>query len=217
MTPFSPTFRPRARILMNAPNMFTGIIRHLGVVKSVDTIGDGLKLTIHSPQLFSSTKIGDSIAINGVCLTALASTKDTTTFELGAETLRKTTFAFTKLDALVNIEFPMRIGDTFDGHFVQGHVDGTATITELRPDGETTWLTVEMPADLARLAVHKGSIAIDGVSLTVAEKVGTTISIMLLPYTVKHTAFQNNTVGDAVNIETDMLARHVAELMRGLT
>lgn len=197
--------------------MFTGIIRHLGTVQQTAPKNDGLILTVQAPNLFHKSHAGDSIAINGVCLTVVANTDDQATFELGAETLRKTTFAQVRPEALVNIEFPMRIGDTFDGHFVQGHVDGTATITSLRPDGETTWMTIELPTDLARLTTHKGSISVDGVSLTVAEKQGNNISIMLLPYTVQNTAFSKMKQGNSVNIETDMLARHVAELMKNLS
>ncbi len=194
--------------------MFTGIIRHLGKIKTIENNSDSMRLTIAAPNLFAASKPGDSISINGVCLTVISATVDTADFELGAETLRKTTFANQKPDRIVNIEFPMRIGDTFDGHFVQGHVDGIASIKHIRPDGETTWITLTLPADLARLTVHKGSIAVDGVSLTVAEKSGNDVSIMLLPYTIQNTAFSHVKQGNFVNIETDMLARHVAELLR---
>lgn len=197
--------------------MFTGIIRHLGTVQQATIKNEGLILTVQTPNLFHKSHPGDSIAINGVCLTVVSHTDDQAIFELGPETLRKTTFAQVRQSSTVNIEFPMRIGDMFDGHFVQGHVDGIATITSLRPDGETTWITVELPADLARLTTHKGSITVDGVSLTVAEKQGNAISIMLLPYTVQNTAFSDMKQGDSVNIETDMLARHVAELMKNLS
>ena len=196
--------------------MFTGIIRHFGTIHAIKQAGDSMRLTVTAPNLFAASKAGDSIAINGVCLTVIANDANAVSFELGAETLRKTTFSQQKTGAACNVEFPMRIGDTFDGHFVQGHVDGTAVITDMHADGETTWLSLSLPPELARLTVHKGSITVDGVSLTVAEKSGNTISIMLLPYTVEHTNFKNNRVGDPVNIETDMLARHVAELMKNL-
>lgn len=202
-----------APIFKNLLSMFTGIIRHLGTLHSAEKKGESLFWTVHSPKLFAHSKPGDSIAVNGICLTVLATTTDTASFELGAETLRKTTALQLQQGSTVNLEFSMRIGDAFDGHFVQGHVEGRAKITALSKDGETTWLSLDLPAELARFTVSKGSISVDGVSLTVAKKVGNTISIMLLPYTVKHTAFQYSKIGDLANIETDMLARHVATLM----
>lgn len=197
--------------------MFTGIIRNMGMIASKEPKGDGLFVRVISKGIFADAQAGDSMAINGVCLTVISSTSDETSFELGAETLRKTTFNALPVGQPVNIEFPMRLGDTLDGHMVQGHVDATAEVTGIRPDGETTWLTIKLPDALAPLVVKKGSIAVDGVSLTVAEKDGATIGIMLLPYTVEHTAFFKTKVGDKVNIETDMLARHVAELVRAFT
>lgn len=197
--------------------MFTGIIRHMGTILAKEPKGEGLFVRIKAGGVFADAKAGDSIAINGVCLTVLNSTQDEASFELGAETLRKTTFSTLAVEQPVNIEFPMRLGDTLDGHMVQGHVDATAEVVDIRPDGETTWLTIKLPDELAPLVVKKGSIAVDGVSLTVAEKDGAVIGIMLLPYTVEHTAFSHTKVGDKVNIETDMLARHVAELVRAFT
>lgn len=194
--------------------MFTGIIRHLGEIESSRPHNGGLWLVIRSQGLFATCKESDSIAINGVCLTVRKATADAVEFELGPETVRKTTLAALPQGTTVNVEFPMKVGDAFDGHFVQGHVEGTAPIVGLSKDGETTWMRLDVPEEMARYTVHKGSIAVDGVSLTVAEKKGNEIGIMLMPYTVEHTNFSRVRVGDRVNIETDMFARHVAELMK---
>ena len=197
--------------------MFTGIIRHLGSVESVRPLNGGQWLVVRAAGLFAASKPGDSIAVNGVCLTVRTNTADTAEFELGPETLRKTTFGERQAGEVVNLEWPMRVGDAFDGHFVQGHVEGVAIVRGLRKDGDTVWITITLPSELARLAVHKGSIAIDGVSLTVAEKHGDDISIMLLPYTVEHTGFQQMNIGQHMNVETDMIARHVAALVKQFT
>ncbi|MBI4121706.1 MAG: riboflavin synthase [Parcubacteria group bacterium] len=194
--------------------MFTGIIRHLGRIEWVSRAGDSLRLVVGGAGLFSHNQAGDSVAVNGVCLTVLKASSDQAEFELGPETMRRTTFGDAVAGQVVNLEWPMRLGETLDGHLVQGHVDGTAEVTGLRMAGVTTWLTLALPPELVSLTVLKGSIAVDGISLTVAEKRGDTISIMLLPYTVEHTNCSSLQAGHRVNIETDMLARHVAEMVK---
>ncbi len=194
--------------------MFTGIIRHKGSITRVEPAEGSLHLTLRSEGLFAEMKPGDSVAVDGVCLTVLRSSKDEADFELGPETLRKTTFSDRQTGQEVNLERPMRLGETLDGHLVQGHVDGTGTVSKLRKDGDTVWMTIVLPPELAGLTVLKGSIAVDGVSLTVAEKENHSISIMLLPYTIEKTTFGSLKEGQKVNIETDMLAKHVAELVK---
>lgn len=194
--------------------MFTGIIRHLGRLQDIRRNEGGMRLTVSAPGLFGASKAGDSLAVNGVCLTVLLADQDTVEFELGPETLRKTTFADAANGQAVHLEWPLRLGETLDGHMVQGHVDGAGTVTAVKKDGDTVWMTLSLPKELSDLTVLKGSIAIDGVSLTVAEKAGDHISIMLMPYTVDQTIFSRLEVGQTVNVETDMLARHVAQLVK---
>jgi len=193
--------------------MFTGIVEHLGTVESLSLQADGGRVTIHAPTLASKLAVSNSIAVNGCCLTIVAVNKDLFSADLSGETIRKTSFGATSVafqkGARVNLEQPLTAGKEFGGHFVLGHVDGTGRVAHLRPEGESWWYGVEVPEDFARYIVPKGSITIDGVSLTVANWQDGIAEIAVIPYTYEHTNIRDRKSGDAVNLEGDILGKYV--------
>ncbi len=193
--------------------MFTGIVEHLGTVESLSLQTDGGRVTIHAPTLASKLAVSNSIAVNGCCLTIVAVNKDLFSADLSGETIRKTSFGATSValqkGARVNLEQPLTAGKEFGGHFVLGHVDGTGRVAHLRPEGESWWYGVEVPEDFARYIVPKGSITIDGVSLTVANWQDGIAEIAVIPYTYEHTNIRDRKSGDAVNLEGDILGKYV--------
>ena len=193
--------------------MFTGIVEHLGTVESLSLQTDGGRVTIHAPTLVSKLAVSNSIAVNGCCLTIVAVNKDLFSADLSGETIRKTSFGATSVafqkGARVNLEQPLTAGKEFGGHFVLGHVDGTGRVAHLRPEGENWWYGVEVPEDFARYIVPKGSITIDGVSLTVANWQDGIAEIAVIPYTYEHTNIRGRKSGDAVNLEGDILGKYV--------
>ena len=193
--------------------MFTGIVEHLGTVESLSLQADGGRVTIHAPTLASKLAVSNSIAVNGCCLTIVAVNKDLFSADLSGETIRKTSFGATSValqkGARVNLEQPLTAGKEFGGHFVLGHVDGTGRVAHLRPEGENWWYGVEVPEDFARYIVPKGSITIDGVSLTVANWQDGIAEIAVIPYTYEHTNIRDRKSGDAVNLEGDILGKYV--------
>ena len=193
--------------------MFTGIVEHLGTVESLSLQTDGGRVTIHAPTLASKLAVSNSIAVNGCCLTIVAVNKDLFSADLSGETIRKTSFGATSValqkGARVNLEQPLTAGKEFGGHFVLGHVDGTGRVAHLRPEGENWWYGVEVPEDFARYIVPKGSITIDGVSLTVANWRDGIAEIAVIPYTYEHTNIRGRKSGDAVNLEGDILGKYV--------
>jgi len=193
--------------------MFTGIVEHLGTVESLSLQTDGGRVTIHAPTLASKLAVSNSIAVNGCCLTIVAVNKDLFSADLSGETIRKTSFGATSValqkGARVNLEQPLTAGKEFGGHFVLGHVDGTGRVAHLRPEGENWWYGVEVPEDFARYIVPKGSITIDGVSLTVANWQDGIAEIAVIPYTYEHTNIRDRKSGDAVNLEGDILGKYV--------
>src|SRR5258706_12189268 len=193
--------------------MFTGIVEHLGTVESLSLQTDGGRVTIHAPTLASKLAVSNSIAVNGCCLTIVAVNKDLFSADLSGETIRKTSFGATSVafqkGARVNLEQPLTAGKEFGGHFVLGHVDGTGRVAHLRPEGENWWYGVEDPEDFARYIVPKGSITIDGVSLTVADWHDGIAEIAVIPYTYEHTNIRDRKPGDAVNLEGDILGKYV--------
>jgi riboflavin synthase len=193
--------------------MFTGIIEHLGTVESLSLQNDGGRVTIHVPTLPSKLAISNSIAVNGCCLTIISVDKDRFSADLSGETIRKTSFGANggalKNGAQVNLEQPLTAGKEFGGHFVLGHVDGTGRVTHLRPEGENWWYGVQVPEEFARYIVPKGSITIDGISLTVANWHDGIAEIAVIPYTYEHTNIRDRKPGDAVNLEGDILGKYV--------
>jgi riboflavin synthase len=199
--------------------MFTGIIEHLGTIESLETRPDGPqaggRITVHAPQLAPSLTVSQSIAVNGCCLTVVSLTTKSFSADLSGETVRKTSFGATphalKPGALVNLEQPLTAGKEFGGHFVLGHVDTIGRVTKLQREGDSWWLAVEVPEDFARYVVRKGSITIDGISLTVARWENRIAQIAIIPYTYAHTNLCERRPGDAVNLEGDVIGKYIEQ------
>ena len=195
--------------------MFTGLIEALGQVDEVKPTPGGFRLRVSTP-LGRELRAGDSVAINGVCLTVVSADAQGLHADVSPETSRVTTFGALPRGAAVNLERPLRAGAPLDGHFVQGHVDATGVIDDLRRDGDSSWLTVAYPVHLAPFIVRKGSIAVDGISLTVAGVDEKHFDVQVIPYTWTHTNLQHAREGDAVNIECDILGKYVARAVERL-
>ena len=193
--------------------MFTGIIEHLGTIESLNLHGDGGRVTIHAPSLGPSLAIANSIAVNGCCLTIVDLHNGRLSADLSGETICKTSFGAKggelRVGARVNLEQPMTAGKEFGGHFVLGHVDTIGVVTHLTPEGENWWYGVRVPDAFARYIVLKGSIAIDGISLTVARWHDNIAEVAIIPYTYDHTNIRDRKFGDAVNLEGDVLGKYV--------
>jgi riboflavin synthase len=192
--------------------LFTGIVEELGTVRAVDPLGDGARLTIAGPVVTADAKHGDSIAVNGVCLTVVTAAEGEFSVDVVAESLRRSSLKQVAAGQRVNLERAMALGDRLGGHIVQGHVDGTGVLRETAPDGLTSF---ELPGHLAHYLVEKGSITVDGVSLTVTEVADgepARFSVALIPTTKELTTLGRKGVGDEVNIEVDVLAKHLERL-----
>jgi len=198
--------------------MFTGIIEEIGEITAIEPAGDGWRLTVRAPEAAQDAVHGESIAVSGVCLTVVGSTSESFDADVMKQTLEVSALATASVGTRVNIEKAMPVGARLGGHIVQGHVDGTGEIVEVRPGDQWSVLRVAIPADLAPLVVDKGSISIDGTSLTVSA-VSTAggdehwLEVSLIPETLSATTLGSRTVGDRVNLETDILARHVERLL----
>jgi riboflavin synthase len=197
--------------------MFTGIIEHVGRVESLKTALDGAaessRLRVNAGPLAASLAVSNSIAVNGCCLTVVEISGETFAADLSSETLRRTSFGEIKPGTRVNLERPLTAGKEFGGHFVQGHVDGIGRVTRWEAEGANWWLGVRVPRELARYVAMKGSISIDGISLTVANLAGDTVEAAIIPFTYANTNLQALRVGDAVNFETDILAKYVERIL----
>jgi riboflavin synthase len=200
--------------------MFTGIIEAAGTIDSLDRSDEGGKLRVSlaaAPEVAAGTKMGDSIAVNGCCLTVVEFDGTVFSVDLSGETLRRTSFGDKKAGDVVNIERPLAAHARLGGHFVQGHVDGVGRVTRLAPEGENWWLSVRVPESLRRYVAEKGSIAIDGISLTVADWQDGIVDIAIIPFTYQVTDVKGMVPGDAVNLETDILAKYVESLLESRT
>ena len=193
--------------------MFTGIIENVGRIESLERNADGGRLRVHAGALAASLAVSGSVAVNGCCLTVVERSGETFAADLSAETLRRTAFGELKSGARVNLERPLAAGKELGGHFVQGHVDGVGRVTRLAPEGPNWWLSVRVPADIERYLAMKGSIAVDGISLTVASIADSLIEAAIIPFTYANTNLQTLVLGDTVNIETDILAKYVERLL----
>jgi riboflavin synthase len=193
--------------------LFTGLVECLGQVDRVDVEGSGRRLTIAWPGLDQTLTIGESIAVNGCCLTVVATEGEVFEVQAGPETLLRTNLGEKQAGDVVNLERSLRVGDRLGGHFVQGHVDATAVLRERRPEGEWEFLAFGLDPDWMPLLVPKGSIAVDGVSLTLVDVGADRFSVMLIPHTLAATTLGRLGPGDRVNIEADMLAKHVQKLL----
>ena len=197
--------------------MFTGLVEVLGRVERVSEEGSGRRLAIHWPGLDPDEPFveGESIAVCGCCLTVVASVGEVFEAQLGPETLLRTNLGTKGPGDPMNLERSLRVGDRLGGHFVQGHVDTTAALVERRPEGDWDFLRFRPGADWTPLMVPKGSVAVDGVSLTLVDVGPDDFSVMLIPHTLSVTTLGTLRPGDLANIETDMLARHVRKLLVG--
>jgi len=197
--------------------MFTGIIEEVGRVTSIKQTKGTRRLTVAAENLVQELKKGDSIAVSGVCLTAVDITPSSVTFDLADETWQRTSFSRIHEGALVNLELPMRADGRFGGHIVQGHVDGTGEFIALDrvPGADDYWLHIRIPTDLARYVIYKGSVSIEGISLTVARIEGTEVTVAIIPHTCEMTNLRSLKAGDPVNLETDMIAKYVEKMMKG--
>lgn len=192
--------------------MFTGLVEALGEVGSLEAKGEQARLAIAIP-FAGELALGDSVAINGCCLTVAEISGGSVAFDVLAQTLRVTSLGKLSAGSAVNLERALRVGDRLGGHFVQGHVDAVGAIVSLEQNGQDHVVEVSLPEEIHRLCVGKGSIAIDGISLTIAELKGASAVFWITPHTFSHTNLRDAGAGDAVNLEADMLAKHVAALM----
>jgi riboflavin synthase len=197
--------------------MFTGIIEEVGRVAAIAIKGERRRVTIACASILPELKVGDSVSVSGVCLTAVEIGADSFSADLAQETWRRTSFARLKKSALVNLELPMRASGRFDGHVVQGHVDGVGTVISLAPvvGGNDYELMINVPSELTRYIVSKGSLGIEGISLTVAAIEGTEVRVAIIPHTAEMTNLQSLGAGDPVNLEVDVVAKYVEKMMAG--
>jgi riboflavin synthase len=196
--------------------MFTGIVEAAGKIDALDRREGGARLRVSlagARDIVTGMKVGDSIAVNGCCLTVSEFSADHFSADLSGETLRRTSFREKKSGDIVNLERPLAAGARLGGHFVQGHVDGISRVAKLAPKGESWWLSISVPQDLRRYVAEKGSIAIDGISLTVARWRDGIADIAVIPFTHGHTNIHALSAGNAVNLECDILAKYVESLL----
>jgi len=196
--------------------MFTGLVETVGAVVEVVPGTSGLRVGFRT-SLVPALAIGDSVAVNGVCLTVTGLSGEVMHADVGPETARVTTMGMARPDMAVNLERSLAADGRFGGHFVQGHVDGMGRLISIREDGDARWLTFSFPDALAPLLVPKGSIAVDGISLTVAELGADSVTVMIIPHTWAHTNLRTLVPGDAVNLECDMIGKYVARALAVLT
>ena len=192
--------------------MFTGIVKELGSVVERSGGDSGIRLAIAAPQTAAGVTIGDSVAVNGVCLTVVGVADGVVAFDAVPETLSRTSLGRLEQRAQVNLEPALRAGDPLGGHVVQGHVDGLARLRSVEPEGDGRRLWLDVPAHLLRYVVEKGSVTVDGVALTVAELDDEGFAVALIPHTVAVTTLGKLSEGDAVNLEVDVLAKYVERL-----
>jgi riboflavin synthase len=195
--------------------VFTGLVREVGVVAAVRRADGGMRLEVDAPATAATSAVGDSVSVAGCCLTAVAVADGRLAFELVPETLARTSLGRLERGGRVNVEPSLRAGDPLGGHFVQGHVDGIGTVRTAEPEGEGRRVAIDAPPELLRYVAEKGSIAVDGTSLTVAGVDERGFSVALVPHTLAATTLGGLSPGDPVNLEVDVLAKHVERILRG--
>jgi riboflavin synthase len=195
--------------------MFTGIVRELGRVDAVEGGADGVRIVVAAPDTSRASTVGDSVAINGVCLTVTDATNGALAFDAVPETLRRSSLDRLEPGADVNVEPALRAGEPLGGHYVQGHVDGMGEIRSTTPEGDGRRMWIDVPDELRRYLVEKGSVAVEGVSLTVAELDDSGFAVALVPHTLRATTLGAGVPGEPVNIEVDVLAKYVERLVAG--
>lgn len=193
--------------------MFTGIVEELGTVESIEDQGDAVRLSVRGPLVTEDAGLGDSIAVNGCCLTVVSNTDGVFTADVMRETLAKTSLGVFEPGTRVNLERAVTPATRLGGHIVQGHVDGTGRVISREPSEHWELVTIEVPADLERYLVTKGSITVDGISLTVVEVADRKFTVSLIPETLARTTLGFKQPGDVVNLETDVIAKYVEKMM----
>ena len=196
--------------------MFTGLVEEVGQVYSLNKKADGLTLSVKAQKVLEDTKLGDSIAVNGVCLTVIKINKDKLFFEVSNETIKRTNLKSIKIGDKVNLERAMKASDRFGGHIVQGHIDTEGKIKSMVNLGKHTQLNVEIPKDYSLLVIEKGSIAIDGISLTINNIEKNVISINIIPHTLENTNLKFRKTGDYVNVEFDVLGKYILKAITSM-
>jgi riboflavin synthase len=193
--------------------MFTGLVEETGTIKRIKQIAGGINLTIRASKIMEDMKIDDSIAVNGVCLTAISVGINEFSADAVGETLKKSTIQSLRENEEINLERSVRLMDRLGGHLVQGHVNGTGTITQINKPGDNYFIEVLVPDNLKKYLIDEGSIAIDGISLTIAKLSGSVVGVSVIPHTWSKTILKNKKVGATVNIETDVIAKYVEKLL----
>lgn len=193
--------------------MFTGIIEEVGALKGIRRGARSAVLTVEARTVLADVHVGDSIAVNGVCLTVTSFTKDAFTADVMHETLNRSSLGALRVGSRVNLERAMAADGRFGGHMVAGHIDGTGTIVSLRGDDNAVWYTIRTAPGILRYIVEKGSVAVDGISLTVAEVTKDTFSVSVIPHTAASTNLSQRRVGDTVNLENDCVGKYVEKLL----
>lgn len=195
--------------------MFTGIVEEIGRITNIEQHGENRRITIAAERAPKELKTGDSVSVSGVCLTAIDIKPGSFAADLAPETWVRTSFSRTHKGALVNLELPMKADGRFGGHIVQGHVDGVGKLTSFDriSDSENCWLEIELPAEIEKYTVYKGSISIEGISLTVAKLEQNRCTIAIIPHTVEMTNLHSLKPGDPVNLEADLIAKYVEKMM----
>ncbi|MBN1479202.1 riboflavin synthase [candidate division KSB1 bacterium] len=194
--------------------MFTGLVEHVGQIRSLVKHGDGLSLTIEAQHIVQNMAVGDSVAVDGVCLTVVHCTSSDFSVDAVGETVSRSTLQTKSVHARVNLERALLAGGRLGGHFVQGHVDGLGQITSIQKRDPGYWLEVRLPDQLVPFVVEKGSIALDGTSLTIAHIDVPVVSLAIIPHTWKTTTLQDKKVGDTMNVEVDILAKYVRNFLQ---
>ena len=195
--------------------MFTGIIEEIGKIKKIETIGPSARITISAKAILSDVHLGDSIAVNGICLTVTSFGEDYFVADIMNETIKRTSFHNMRIGTSVNLERAMKVDNRFGGHIVSGHIDGTGLIKSIENQGNATWYKIAPPVQLLRYIVEKGSIAIDGTSLTVAYVDRESFKVSIIPHTSEVTILSTKRPGDKVNLEVDIIGKYVEKLLGG--
>ena len=193
--------------------MFSGIIETVGEIQSLRKDADGARITIEAPGVLDGVRLGDSIALNGVCVTVVDFDERKFEADLSIETLRRTNLGELDVGGRCNLERAMALGERLGGHLVSGHVDGVGKIRSRKSEGDSIWLTFEAPVEVMRYVVYKGSIAVDGISLTVAACDSKTFSVSIIPHTSEQTTLTEKKDGAAVNLEADLIGKYVEKLL----
>ena len=194
--------------------MFTGIVEETGTVESLKKNGVSFSMSIKADKIMDDIKVGDSIAVNGICLTATSVQRDGFTVDVMPETVKRTSLADVHAGNRVNLERAIRLDTRLGGHIVSGHIDGTGTIKEIKTEENATWITISLPDKIMKYIVEKGSVAIDGISLTVAYAAADSFKVSVIPHTKNETTILEKKIGDTVNLENDIIGKYVEKLLK---